>query len=96
MSPEDRLIVRLEDEIGTLWAERNALEAIVTTLRAECDALKQRAEAAEARAKEAERVITAAKAWLDVRHGPLGVSHGAAQRALAYAVSALVALEGGA
>jgi hypothetical protein len=41
-------------------------------------------------------VITAAKAWLDVRHGPRDVLHGAAQRALADAVSALVALEGGA
>jgi cell division protein FtsL len=27
-----------DDEIGTLWAERNALEAIVTNLRAERDA----------------------------------------------------------
>jgi hypothetical protein len=29
-----------DDEIGTLWAERNALEAIITTLRAERDALR--------------------------------------------------------
>lgn len=40
MSPEDRLIVRLEDEIGTLWAERNALGAIVATLTRERDALQ--------------------------------------------------------
>jgi hypothetical protein len=29
------------EEIGTLWAERNALEAIVTNLRAERDALRK-------------------------------------------------------